>query len=166
MAHPSERRTQLRGLYVYKRLPMESACNALKIAKSTGIRWKAEARDEGDDWDTARSALAMGDENFTQLARRLIEDYLVQHQAVMETLRNDEALSPAQRMSILASAGDSFHKTMSAFKKVAPEINRHAIALDTLQRFASFAQQQYPQHVPAMLEMLEPFGSELAKAYG
>ncbi|MEY2686741.1 MAG: hypothetical protein RL375_939, partial [Pseudomonadota bacterium] len=61
---------------------------------------------------------------------------------------------------------DSFNKTMSAFKRLSPELNRHAIALDALQRLASFAQQRYPKHVGALLEMLEPFGEELAKAYG
>ncbi len=166
MAHPHERRKQLRGMYVYKRLPMEAACNSLKLAKSTGVRWKAEARAEGDDWDTARAAVAMGDESFSQLSRELLDDYLVQHQAMMEALRKDKNLSAAQRASILASASDSFNKTMASFKKLAPEINRHAIALDTLQRLASFAQQRYPKHVGALLEMLEPFGGELAKAFG
>lgn len=166
MAHPTERRSQLRGLYVFKRLPIEAACNALKIAKSTGIRWKSEARDKGDDWDNARAAVALGDENFTQLSRKLLEDYLVQHQAAMDVLRKDTELSAGQRASILASTADSFNKTMASFKRLAPELNRHAIALDTLQRLASFAQQRYPQHVGALLEMLEPFGEELAKAYG
>lgn len=166
MAHPTERRTQLRGLYVYKRLSIEAACKALDIAKSTAVRWKAEARDRGDDWDNARAAIALGDENFTQLSRQLLEDYLVQHQATMEALRGDKDMSPAQRASVLASAADSFNKTMASFKKLAPELNRHAIALDTLQRLAAFSQQRYPQHVPALLEMLEPFGEELAKAYG
>ena len=166
MAHPTERRTQLRGLYVFKRLPMEAACNALKLAKSTGVRWKAEARDQGDDWDSARAAVALGDENFTQLSRKLLEDYLTQHQASMEALRADADLTAMQRASILASMADSFNKTMASFKRLAPELNRHAIALDTLQRLASFSQQRYPQHVGALLEMLEPFGEELAKAYG
>lgn len=166
MAHPKERRTQLRGLYVFKRLPMEAACNALKIAKSTGIRWKAEAADEGDDWDSARAAHSLGDENFNQLSKQLLEDYLVQHKASMDLLREDKQLTALQRANVLASMADSFNKTMASFKRLAPELNRHAIALDTLQRLASFAQQRYPSTVPALLELLEPFGEELAKAYG
>lgn len=166
MSHPKERRAQLRGLYVFKRLPMEAACNALKIAKSTGIRWKSDARGEGDDWDNARAAVALGDENFTQLSRKLLEDYLVQHQASMDMLRADKDLPALQRVNILASMADSFNKTMASFKRLAPELNRHAIALDTLQRLAGFAQQRYPHAVPTLLELLEPFGEELAKAYG
>ncbi|TXI17624.1 MAG: DUF1804 family protein [Roseateles sp.] len=166
MSHPKERRTQLRGLYVFKRLSMEAACNALKIAKSTGIRWKGEARDDGDDWDSARAAIALGDENFSQLSKKLLEDYLVQHQASIEQLRADQTLTALQRANVLASMADSFNKTMASFKRLAPELNRHAVALDTLQRLASFAQQRYPHAVPALLELLEPFGEELAKAYG
>lgn len=166
MAHPSERRTQLRGMYVYRRLTMEAACKVIDIAKSTGVRWKAEARDKGDDWDAARSANALGDENFKQLGMQLLEDYLVQHQSTMDALREDKKMDPARRAAVLASAADSFNKTMASFKRLSPEINKHAIALDTLQRFAAFTQQRYPQHVGALLEMLEPFGEELAKAFG
>lgn len=166
MAHPKEKRAQLRGLYVFKRLPMEAACNALKLAKSTGIRWKAEARAEGDDWDSARAAHSLGDENFNQLAKQLLEDYLVQHKASMDLLREDKDMKAMDRANLLASLADSFNKTMASFKRLAPELNKHAIALDTLQRLAGFAQQRYPSTVPALLELLEPFGEELAKAYG
>lgn len=166
MAHGSHRRSELRGLYVYKRLSMETACAAMGVGKTTANNWKREAREKGDDWDSARAAVALGDAEFTQLSRRLLEDYLVQHQAAIDMLRDSKDMPAAQRVQLLASLGDSFHKTLSAFKKVAPELNRHAVALDTLQRLATFAQRSYPQNVPGLIEMLEPFGEELAKAYG
>lgn len=166
MAHATETRSQLRSLYVYKRLVMEAACAQLDVPSSTGTRWKREARVKGDDWDAARSAIALGDESFTTLSRQLLDDYLVQHKAVMEQLRGDAKLDAAQKAQILASAADSFNKTMASFRRLAPELNKHAVALDALQRLAAFAQQRYPQHVPALLELIEPFGEELAKAYG
>lgn len=170
MAHGAERRRQLRGLFVFKRLPMEAACLAIGLPRSTGNRWKTQARAEGDDWDSARAAVALGDENFMQLSRRLLEDYLVQHQATIDMLRDSKpdqaAMSAAERAQLLAMLGDSFHKTMASFKRLMPEMSRHAVALDALQRLASFTQARYPQHVGALLEMLEPFGEELAKAYG
>lgn len=43
MAHPGEKRTQLRGLYVYQRLPMETACKKVGVPRSTANRWKQEA---------------------------------------------------------------------------------------------------------------------------
>jgi hypothetical protein len=157
---------RLRGLYVYKRLPMEAACAAMKLPAGTGKRWKAEARLHGDDWDKARSAVALGDETFGQLSRKLLEDYLVQHQAAMEHLQRDEKMTAAQRAEALSRLSDAFNKTMASFKRLSPDLNRHAIALDALQRLATFAQQRFPRHVAALLELLEPFGEELAKAYG
>jgi len=166
VAHAAERRRQLRGLYVFKRLPMEAACGAMGLPRSTGNRWKSDAKAGGDDWDTARTAVALGDENFMQLSRQLLEDYLVQHQATIDMLRDKPDTPAADRAQLLAMLGDSFHKTMASFKRLMPEMSRHAMALDALQRLASFAQQRYPQHVPGLIEMLEPFGEELAKAYG
>jgi hypothetical protein len=166
MAHASEKRTQLRGLFVYQRLPMETACKKVGIPKSTANRWKQEAKDHGDDWDTSRAAVALGDESFRQLSVKLLEDYLVQHQHTMTLLHEAKDMTAMQRATTLASMSDSFNKTMASFKRLSPEINRQAIALDVMQRLASFAQGKFPRHVPMLLELLEPFGEEIARAYG
>ena len=163
MAHAKEKRTQLRGLYVYQRLPMEAACQKLGVSRSTAGRWKQEAAASGDDWDSARAAVALGDENFQQLSKKLLEDYLVQHQATMDLLRDSPDMGPRQRAETLASMSDSFNKTMASFRRLNPELNRQAVQLDVLQRLAAFAQTRYPQHLPALAEMLEPFGAELAR---
>jgi hypothetical protein len=163
MAHPQESRTQLRGLYVFQRLPMEAACAKLGVPRGTANRWKREAADKGDDWDMARTAVAMGDDTFKNLSARLLEDYLVQHQATMDLLRDATEMSARDRAETLASMSDSFNKTMASFKRLNPELNKQAVQLDLLQRFASFAQARYPQHLSALVEMLEPFGEELAK---
>jgi hypothetical protein len=166
MAHPNEKRTELRGLYVYQRMAMEAACKKLSLPRGTANRWKQDAADKGDDWDTARSAVAMGDESFNNLAKQLLEDYLLQHQATMKSLREDTDLSALERAETLASLSDSFNKTMNSFRRLNPEINRQSVGLDVLQRLAQFAQTKHPKHVPALLALLEPFGEELARAYG
>ena len=163
MAHGKEKRTQLRGLYVFQRMAMEAACKKLGVPRSTANRWKQEAADQGDDWETARAAVAMGDENFKNLSAKLLEDYLVQHQATMNLLRDNKEMGPRERAETLASMSDSFNKTMSSFKRLNPELDRQAVQLDIIQRFAAFAQQRFPQHLAALVEMLEPFGEELAK---
>ena len=163
MAHASEKRTQLRGLYVYQRLPMETACKKVGVPRSTANRWKQEAADKGDDWDSVRAAMALGDDSFASLSKKLLEDYLVQHQATMDLLREAKDMGPMQRAETLASMSDSFNKTMSSFKRLNPELDRQAVQLDIIQRFAAFAQQRFPQHLAALVEMLEPFGEELAK---
>lgn len=163
MAHPGEKRAQLRGLYVYQRLAMETACKKLGVPRSTGNRWKQEAMDKGDDWDGVRAAVALGDENFSTLSKKLLEDYLVQHQATMDQLRTATTMSARERAETLASMSDSFNKTMASFRRLSPELNKQAVQLDVLQRLVSFAQARFPQHLTAMVELLEPFGEELAK---
>ena len=165
MAHPGEKRTQLRGLYVYQRLPMETACKKVGVPRSTANRWKQEAADQGDDWDSVRAAVALGDDNFSTLSKKLLEDYLVQHQATMDLLREASAadMGARERAETLASMSDSFNKTMASFKRLSPELNKQAVQLDVLQRLVSFAQARFPQHLTAMVELLEPFGEELAK---
>ncbi len=163
MAHPGEKRTQLRGLYVYQRLPMDAACAKAGVPRGTANRWKKEAAEDGDDWDSARAAVALGDEHFASLSKKLLEDYLIQHQATMDLLREARDMGPRERAETLASMSDSFNKTMASFKRLAPDLDRQAVQIDVLQRFVTFAQARYPQHLQALAEMLEPFGEELTK---
>ena len=163
MAHGKEKRTQLRGLYVFQRLPMENACKKVGVPRSTANRWKQEAADQGDDWDTVRTAVALGDDNFKSLSAKLLEDYLIQHQATMDLLRDAKEMGPRERAETLASMSDSFNKTMASFKRLNPELNRQAVQLDLLQKYASFVRAKYPQHLHVLVDTLEPFGEELAK---
>ena len=163
MAHGKEKRTQLRGLYVFQRLPMEKACKKVGVPRSTANRWKQEAADQGDDWDTVRTAVALGDDNFKSLSAKLLEDYLIQHQATMDLLRDAKEMGPRERAETLASMSDSFNKTMASFKRLNPELNRQAVQLDLLQKYASFVRAKYPQHLHVLVDTLEPFGEELAK---
>ena len=39
MAHGKEKRTQLRGLYVFQRLPMETACKKLGVPLCITTAW-------------------------------------------------------------------------------------------------------------------------------
>lgn len=162
MAHPQEKRSLLRGYYAHQRMSMDAACIKAGVARGTANRWKREAAEAGDDWDTIRAAVALGDDNFESLSKKLLEDYLVQHQATIDLLRTDEKMGPRERAETLASMSDSFNKTMASFKRLSPELNRQAVQLDTLQRLAIFARTKFPQHLQALVEMLEPFGEELA----
>ena len=84
----------------------------------------------------------------------------------MDKLRADDTTQAIDKAKALSMLSDSLTKTLASMKRVMPEVNRHAVALDALQRLATFTQQRFPQHVTALIEMLEPFGEELAKAYG
>ena len=41
-----------------------------------------------------------------------------------------------------------------------------ATALETIQLLSEFARERMPQHLPAVLELIEPFGETLAAHYG
>lgn len=162
MAHPREKHTLLRNAYVHQRLPMETAAKRAGVAVGTARRWKSAAAGKGDDWDNARAAVALGDQHFATLGKQLLEDYLVQHQATIDLLRKDTAMTARERAETLASMSDAFNKTMHSFRRLNPELDREAIQLDVLQRLAAFARQSYPQHLPMLVELLEPFGAALA----
>jgi hypothetical protein len=164
--HPQARRKELRGLYVFKQLPMEAACAAMSLARSTANRWKLEAKAEGDDWDNARAAVAMGDDSFKQVGQQLLTQYLTMHQSVLNEISLNGTASAEKKAQMLAGLADSFNKTVAAFRRITPEVNSHAIALDVLSRLISHVQGKHPQAAPALLEVLDSFGVEIAKAYG
>jgi hypothetical protein len=164
MARPAEQKAQLRAAYVFQRMDLPVACKKLRIPEGTAKRWKLEASKSGDDWDKARAAVAMGDQHFNALTRKLLEDYLVQHQATMDMLRTDAELTAQEKAETLASMADSLNKTMAAFKRVAPGIDKQSVQLDVLQRLAEFVRAKHPRHLGVLVELLEPFGEELARS--
>ena len=58
------------------------------------------------------SAVALGDDNFASLSKKLLEDYLVQHQATMDLLREAKDMTAMQRAETLASMSDSWGQAL------------------------------------------------------
>ena len=77
-------------------------------------------------------------------------------------LKNAKDMSAMSRAEALASLSDSFNKTMASFKRLSPDLNRQAIQLDTMQRYARFVAEKHPKSLAALAETIEPFGVELA----
>lgn len=166
MAHPPETRQRLRALYVHERLGLETAADRAGVPLGTARRWKAQAEAEGDDWERARAAASLGAAGAGAIAQIVLQDFLALHQAVVEEVKSAPpalALAKAEAMSRLA---DAFTKTMSAVAKAAPDLGRYAVAVELLQDFARFVHERYPQHAPALAEVLEPFGLDVAQRYG
>lgn len=166
MAHSAETRRKARAFYVHDRLPLEVAAEKVGVAHGTVARWKRLALAAGDDWERARAAASLSGDGIKSAAQAVLEDYLLQHKATLDALRDpDEPISPLQRAEVLSRLSDSFHKTMAAHAKLSPELSRLAVAMDVMQRLATFLRANYPQHVTAFLEVLEPFGETLTDAY-
>lgn len=163
MAHDNSKRTALRSAYVHDRLPLEAAADKAGVPHSTAARWKRQARAEGEDWDKLRAATLLAGEGMENVARQMLADYVVQHKALMDQINADAELGAAKKVELLASLADSFNKTVAASRKVLPETNALATALTVLNRLSDFVRVHFPQHAAAFVEILEPFGEELAK---
>lgn len=166
MAHPKERRDALRAAYIHDRLPLEEAARKARVSAGTAARWKREARARGEDWDKLRAANLLAGEGVESVARQMLADYVTQHQALMEQIAKSEDLCASDKVGMLASLADSFNKTVSASRRVLPETNELAVALQVVNRLADYVRAKFPQHGPAFVEILEPFGDELARVYG
>lgn len=166
MAHAPEKRTQLRSLYVHRRLDLQSAADQLGVGYNTARRWKADAASEGDDWEKARSAAALAGGQIEQLNATVLEDYLLLHGATMEELKNATDMSPLAKAEAMSRLADAFNKVMAASSKAGPKLNRLAVATDVIQKLAGFVRAHHPDAAPALAEVLEPFAAALARIYG
>ncbi|MCK7581840.1 MAG: DUF1804 family protein [Chromatiales bacterium] len=180
MAHSEEVRRRARAYYVHERLSLEAAAAKAGIGHVTIARWKREALKRNDDWDRARAASSISAEGLKSVAQVVLEDYLIQHKAALDELRDLDAaaaraaaegrehaptITPLQRAEVLSRLSDSFHKALAAHAKLQPELSRLAVAMDVMKLQARFIREHYPQHAAVFLEIIEPFGEELSRAY-
>ncbi len=93
----------------------------------------------------------------------MLADYVVQHKTLMDAISTGD-MPAAAKVDMLASLADSFNKTVAASKRVLPETSELATALSVLDKLGVYIRDHYPQHGPAFLEVLEPFGTVLAKS--
>ncbi len=166
MAHPPETRDKVRRAYVFDRLSLEVAALKCGVSYGTASRWKAQAAEAGDDWDKAQSAQLLAGGSIEDIGRQMLAGLVTQYQATMDEVTRNNTIAPALKVQLLASLADAFNKTVAASKKILPETSELATAMEVVQKLATFIRQRYPQHASAFTEVLEPFGEELAKAYG
>ncbi|SDH74836.1 DUF1804 family protein [Roseospirillum parvum] len=166
MAHPPETRAAARAAYVFERLPLDAVAARLELGAATVRRWKAQDAATGDDWDKARAATALSREGAGTIAQLVLTDFLAMYQATVEGLREDADISPMARAEGLSRLADAFTKTMNAVAKASPELHRFAVANELLRDLAGFVRRDFPEHVDALLEILEPFAADVARRYG
>jgi hypothetical protein len=165
MAHSKEKRMQARSLYVHSRYALSVIAIKLDMSSATVNRWKAAAREGGDDWDIARSADMMAGEGFEKLVSDAVEDFTIMFQATMDDIKDTTDIKPGDKAKIMASLADSFNKMINSAGRAAPNLSKLGIATDILQRLAEFVRRDFPEHQEAFLEILEPFGIEISQAY-
>lgn len=165
MAHDAGTRREARRAYVHDRQALPTIAIALGVPERTIRRWKAEAGADGDNWDNARAANTIAGDGLDALIAEVVEDYVVMHRATIDDLKNAKDMPAGERAKILAALADSFTKTVSAAGRISPKISELGVAMDVLKRLAEFASRRRPDLAPGLLELLEPFGVEIAGTY-
>ena len=167
MAHPPEKRMELRTAYIGG-LPLEAAADKVSVPYATARNWFIAARKDGDDWDKFRAAsLIVAGGGIEQAMGRIIAAGLMRCEALLEQLDDAEKpVPPTEAIKAMATLGDTVSKLKAAGKSMMPEADKLAVAMDVLKRLDAFIRENYPQHAGSFGELLSPFGQELARAYG
>lgn len=160
MAHPQEKRDEVRRRYVFENCPLEMAAAFTQVPVATARSWKYAAKETGDDWDKVRAAHFMAGGGLEDVNRLIMAGFLVQYQATFEQLNGGGAdIDPIARVQALGSLADAYNKMVAANKKILPETSELATAMRVLNLLAEFTAQKYPKHLAAIGELLEPFGA-------
>lgn len=164
MAHSPERRMQLRTAYIGG-LPLEHAADQVGVPHGTARNWFRAAREAGDDWDKFRAAsLIVAGGGIEQALGRIIAAGLMRCEALLE--KTADAEDPFEGVKAMATLGDTIAKLRAASKGMMPEADKLAIAMDVIKRLDAFVRDAAPQHQAAFAEIIQPFGQDLARAYG
>lgn len=163
MAHDQSKKNAARQAYIYKALDLKEVSNMLGLPYSTVRQWKNKAREASDDWDAARSAARMGANGLGELTNVLIENFALQSEALLAVLKADEDMPAAAKVDIMTKLSDGYSKLVSSAAKSGTKVAPLSVAMRVLQMLGDFVETEFPQHAPAFLEILQPFGAFVAK---
>lgn len=166
MAHGEETRRAVRAGYVFDQLGLEVAALKAGVPIGTARRWKTDAKQAGDDWDKARSAQLIAGGGIEDVVRQTLAVVVQQVQATVESIQASSDMQPGEKVQMLSSLADAYNKLMAASKRLMPETDKLGVAMDVLKRFSEHVAKRKPALAGEFVELIEPFGEELAKAYG
>lgn len=166
MAHSDDTRRAVRSAFIFEQLGLEVAALKHGVPTGTARRWIREAKAAGDDWEKARSAQLIAGGGIEDVVRQTLAVVVQQVQATVDTIQAATDMAPGEKVKALASLADAYNKLTAVSRRMMPETDRLAIAMDVIKRQRDFIQSNYPQHGGAFAEVLMPFGEEIARAYG
>ncbi|MBL4783019.1 MAG: DUF1804 family protein [Porticoccaceae bacterium] len=165
MAYSEQVKALIRTDYV-RGLPLTGAAEKHDVPYQTARNWKRTAGKDGDDWDTARAASRISSGGVRALTAEIIEDFVHLFHATITEIKAAKDIGPMKKAEAISRLSDAYHKTVKASGASNPELARLSIAMDVLQRQADFIRRHFPEKQEFFLEILEPFGMELSRAYG
>lgn len=157
MAHPPEKRMELRTAYIGG-LPLEAAADKAGIPYATARNWFRTAREEGDDWDKFRAAsLIVAGGGIEQAMGRIIAAGLMRCEALLEKIADSEDVAGA--MQAMATLGDTVAKLKAAGKGMMPEADQLAIENGAIKALADLFIKQHPKMAGEMLSTVEAWAN-------
>ncbi|MCX2697062.1 DUF1804 family protein [Ochrobactrum chromiisoli] len=165
MASDQDTRRKARSDYVYRRMAIATIAMTLNVSQATIGRWKKSAKDNGDDWDMARSAATIAGEGLDIVVSSVTEDFVIMAQALLDEVKNNKELTLDQKIKHMVALGDAMVKVTASAGKLAPKISELGVAQSVVQHLVSFVQEQFPQHISVVQEILVPFGDRIASAF-
>ncbi len=164
MSDKAEIRRKARSDYVYRRMMQSTIAAAYGVSEATVGRWKKAAKEQGDDWDTARTAHVIAGEGVETVVSSIVEDFMLQALALKEEIKNS-AYTLKERVDMLVSIADAFTKMAAGAKRFAPKVSELGVAQNVMAELLDFVREEFPHHSAAILEIIEPFGERLAEIY-
>lgn len=164
MASDMETRRKARADYIFRRMTIATIAMTLNVSQATIGRWKKAAKENGDDWDIARSASILAGEGIETVVSSVVEDFMIMAQSLLDEIKNGE-LALDQKVKHLVALADAMTKMTASAGKLAPKISELGVAQDVMGQLIVFVRENFPQHVAVILEIIEPFGERLAGIY-
>lgn len=159
-----ELRRKARSDYVFRRFTQATIAAAYGISEATVGRWKKAAKEQGDDWDKARTAHVIAGEGVEAVVSSVVEDFMIQAQAILDEIKHGEH-DTQQKVTLLVALSDAMTKMAASAKRFAPKVSELGVAQDVMQKLLEFVQEEFPHHASAILEIIEPFGERLTEHY-
>jgi hypothetical protein len=158
MAHPPEKRLELRSHYIGG-LPLEHAANKAGVPYATARNWYRAAQKEGDDWDRLRrSTLIVAGGEVEQAMGRLIATGLTTCETLSE--RAVEIQDPAEAIKAAASLADTIAKLHAARSRgTMPEADRRAVENATVKALTDLFMKLHPALAEKMLSTVEAWAN-------
>lgn len=165
MAHSDDTRRAVRSAFIFEQLGLEVAALKHGVPTGTARRWIREAKAAGDDWEKARSAQLIAGGGIEDVVRQTLAVVVQQVQATVDTIQTATDMAPGDKVQALASLADAYNKLMAASRRMMPETDKLAVAMDVLKRFGEHIAKRKPGLAHEFVEQIEEFASTLATAY-
>lgn len=157
MAHPPEKKTELRAAYLGG-LPLERAAEKVEIPLPTARRWYQDAKKAGDDWDKYRAAgLVVAGGGIEQAMGRVIAAGLVRCEVLLEQIEG--AKDPFEAVKAMGTLSDTIAKLKSAARGMMPEADALAVENGAIKALADLFCKMHPGSAELMLAVVEAFAN-------